>query len=54
MLPVFSLSLIQPASCEEEEEVWRLLAALVVCVPGLVPVAVHQWNIYLLHPIVRF
>ena len=50
---LFSL-LDQPATCEEEEEVWRLLAALVVCVPGLVPVAVHQWNIHLLHPVVRF
>lgn len=43
----------QPASREEEEEVSVLLAALVVCVPGLVPVAVHQWSIHFLHAVVR-
>ncbi|XP_062417998.1 polycystin-1-like protein 2 [Pungitius pungitius] len=42
-----------PASSDEdEEEVGELLAALVVRDPGLVPVAVHQWNIHLLHPAV--
>lgn len=50
-----SLSLIQPTSCEEKgEEVRELLAALVVCVPGLVLVAVHQWSIHFLHPVVWF
>lgn len=44
----------QPTSCEEaEEEVGRLLAALVVCVSGLVPVALHQRCIHFLHPAVR-
>lgn len=43
----------QPASREEEEEGRRLVAALVVRVPGLVPVAVHQCNFHLLHAVVR-
>lgn len=49
-----SLFLAQPTSCEEaEEEVRRLLATLVVCVPGMVPVVVHQRRVHLLHPAVR-
>lgn len=43
----------QSASCEEEEQVSGLLAAVVVCVPGLVPVAVHQWSVDLLHLALR-
>lgn len=39
---------------EEEKECKGLLAALVVCVPGLVPPAVHQWGVHFLHPVVRF
>lgn len=44
----------QPTPCAEaEEEVGRLLAALVVCVPGLVPAALHQRSVHFLHPVVR-
>lgn len=44
----------QPASREEEEEgIGGLPAALVVRVHRLVPAAVHQRNINLLHPAVR-
>lgn len=45
------LSTAQPASREGEEEEAHcgLLAALVVCVSGLVPAAVHQWSVHLLH-----
>lgn len=39
---------------EEEKECNGLLAALVVCVPGLVPPAVHQRGVHFLHPVVRF
>lgn len=39
---------------EEEKECSGLLAALVVCVPGLVPPAVHQRGVHFLHPVVRF
>lgn len=49
-LLISSFSLAQPASLKEEEEGSELLAALVVCVPGLVPVAIHQWSIHFLHP----
>lgn len=46
--------LAQPISREEEEEEFSgLLAALVVCVPGLVPVAVNQWSVHFLHLAVR-
>lgn len=44
-----------PCNIEEEEEEYSgLLAALVVCVPGLVPPAVHQRGVHVLHPVVRF
>lgn len=39
---------------EEEKEGSGLLAAMVVCVPGLVPPAVHQRGVHFLHPAVRF
>lgn len=39
---------------EEEKECTGLLAALVVCVPGLVPPSVHQRGVHFLHPLVRF
>lgn len=39
---------------EEEKECHGLLAALVVCVPGLVPPAVHQRGVHFLHPVVWF
>lgn len=48
-----SIFLAQPTSREEEEEVGGLLAALVVCLLGLVPVAVYQYSIHLLHPVIR-
>lgn len=49
-----SISLAQPASREEDDEEYSgLLAALVVCVPGLVPLAVHQRSVHFLHPVVR-
>lgn len=58
IMRVFSVHLIpaQPTSCEETKEESNdypgLLAAMVVCVRGLVPVAVHQRHFNFLHLVV--
>lgn len=53
LVVVSFLSVAQPPSHEEEEASVRLLAAVVVCVPGLVPAAVHQRSVHVLHLAVR-
>lgn len=50
--PLLFPLLLQPSSSQEKEGHVGLLAALVVCVPGLVPLAVPQRRLHLLHPAV--
>lgn len=45
--------LLQPSSSEEKEGHLGRLAALVVCVPGLVPLVVPERRLHLLHSAVR-
>lgn len=51
--PLLFLLLLQPPSSEEKEGLLGRLAALVVCLPGLVPLAVPQRRLHLLHSAVR-
>lgn len=49
----YAVVLFQSSTRAEEDEGSKLLVALVVCVLGLVPVAVHQWGVHILHAALR-